>query len=351
MAQINIQGFQIRGVSSVVPEQELSNIDYELLTMSERKMLIKTTGIEKRRVAKTGVTTSDLAIQAANKLFDKLKWKRNEIEILVFITQSRDYYLPSTAVVSQNKLKLPVSCIAFDVGLGCSGYVYGLSIITSMMKAGGLKKGILLAGDVSTVSCNYKDKSAYPLFGDAGTATFIENTEGTNNWIFDLNSDGSGEDAIKIYDGGVRNLPSLESFLEKEYSGGIFRNGFNLALNGLDIFNFSVTTVPKAILSFLNLNSKTTESFDYFIMHQANLLMNETIRKKLKFDKEITPYSLKDYGNTSSASIPLTMTTMKGLNKEVSLLISGFGVGLSWANAIIENNPIEYLLLNNYEDE
>jgi 3-oxoacyl-[acyl-carrier-protein] synthase-3 len=351
MAQISVEGMQIRGVSTVVPQQEYSNLDYELLTVAERKMLVKTTGIEKRRVAKDGVTTSDLAIQAANNLFETLEWERAEIEILIFITQSRDFYLPSTAVISQEKLKLPTSCLAFDVGLGCSGYVYGLSIMSSMMKAGGFKKGILLAGDVSTVSCNYRDKSAYPLFGDAGTATFIENTEGSNSWTFDLNSDGSGENAIKIHDGGVRNLPSIESFVEKEYEGGLFRNGFNLALSGLDIFNFSVTTVPKSILKFLDSNSKSVDSFDYFIMHQANLLMNETIRKKLKFEKEKTPYSLKDYGNTSSASIPLTMTTMKGLNKEMSLFMSGFGVGLSWANAIIENNPIEYLLLNNYKNE
>jgi|TARA_R110000782_G_scaffold259894_1_gene350753 3-oxoacyl-[acyl-carrier-protein] synthase-3 len=352
MGFIDVEGIQIKGVSTVVPKQVVYNKNYELLTLSEREMLIKTTGIKQRRVANKSTTTSDLAIEAANHLFDKVDWKRTEIDLLVFVTQSRDYYLPSTAVISQHKLGLSTSCIAFDIGLGCSGYVYGLSIIASMLKSGNLEKAILLAGDVSTISCNYNDKSAYPLFGDAGSATFIEKTNKKNKWSFDLNSDGSGEDAIKITDGGTRNLPSEDSFILKQFEGGIQRNGFNLALNGIDIFNFSVTTVPKSIKNFLTIKETDIDSIDYFIMHQANLIMNETIRKKLKIDPEKIPYSLADYGNTSSASIPLTMALVESLKTNTSkLLLSGFGVGLSWGNALLENDAIPHLLINDYSHD
>ncbi len=351
MALIDVKGIQIRGISTVVPQRVEYNMDYKLLSVEERKMLIKTTGVVSRRVSE-GITTSDLAIQAANHLFKKTAWKRTEIDLLIFVTQSRDYYLPSTGVIAQNKLQLPTSCMAFDVGLGCSGYVYGLSIVASMLNSGTIKKAILLAGDVSTISCNYKDRSAYPLFGDAGSATFIEKTKEGNRWSFDLHSDGSGEDAIKIKDGGLRNIPSKASFKEKKYEGEIIRNGFNLALNGMDIFNFSVTTMPKSIRQFLIKKKTSFHEIDFFVMHQANLIMNETIRKKLKVEKEKVPYTLKNYGNTSSASIPLTMSTLNYLKtSKHKLLLSGFGVGLSWANAIIENSPIPYLLINDYINE
>ncbi len=352
MGFIDVEGIQIRGVSTVVPKKIKNNNDYELLSLSERKMLIKTTGIKQRRVVNKSTTTSDLAIEAANHLFEKTNWERDEIDLLIFVTQSRDYYLPSTAVISQHKLGLTTNCVAFDIGLGCSGYVYGLSIVASMLKSGNLKKAILLAGDVSTISCNYNDKSAYPLFGDAGSATFIEKTASTNLWSFDLNSDGSGEDAIKITDGGVRNLPSENSFKIKQYEGGIERNGFHLALNGMDIFNFSVTTVPHGIKNFLAIKNTDFSTIDFFIMHQANLIMNETIRKKLKIEAEKVPYSLEDYGNTSSASIPLTMALVKELKENATkLLLSGFGVGLSWGNALIENDAIPYLLINDYSND
>lgn len=351
MSGFSVEGLQIRGISTSVPKEEVSNFDYDLLSASEKKMLVKTIGVETRRVAQAGTTTSDLAIHAANKLFDKTGWERDSVDLLVFVTQSRDYYLPSVGVVAQNKLGLSSSCMAFDIGLGCSGYVYGLSVISSLLSSSNWKRAILLVGDVSTISCSYNDKSTYPLFGDAGSATFVENTGGNNKWIFDLNSDGSGEDAIKITHGCLRNIPDETSFIEKERGPGIKRADLHLSLDGLEVFNFSISTVPKSIKRFLEENDSPIEKMDYFVMHQANLLMNETIRKKIKASVEQTPYSIKKYGNTSSASIPLTITTELGelKNRKSKLLLSGFGVGLSWANAILENDEIPFLLINDYQ--
>jgi len=348
MAFFSVEGLNIKGISTAVPTQSKSVLDYDLMSDSEKKMFVKTVGVENRRVAEEGVTSLDLGVHAANQLFQKIGWEKESVDLLVFVTQSRDFYLPSMGPLAQHKLGLSTTCMAFDIGLGCSGYVYGLSIVASMLKSSNFKRAILLAGDVSTISSCYSDRSTYPLFGDAVTATFVENSNANNKWSFELYSDGSGEEAIKIPYGGLRNLPTVDSFEEKERGPGIKRSDLHLALNGIDIFNFSVSKVPKSINDFLLKLGMQRDEIDYFVMHQANKLMNETIRKKVSFEIEKTPYSLKDFGNTSSASIPLTIVTELEVlkSKKSTLLLSGFGVGLSWANALVENDLIEYLLLS-----
>lgn len=342
MAFFSIENIAIKGIAAAVPTQKESNWDYPLLTEKEKRLLIKTTGVVEKRRAPEGLTTSDLCFHATQKLLQSLAWDPSEIEILIFVSQSSDYYLPATAIILQDRLEIPQTCLAFDVGLGCSGYAYGLSIINSMMQSAGLKKGLLLVGDVSSSTCAPEDKSTYPLFGDAGTATALENNcQGTTT--FSLHSDGSGHEAIIIPHGGIRNKASADSFIKKEIDKGIIRADFNLALNGLDVFNFSVTKVPKSIKEFLDKTEKSPKDFDYFVMHQANKLMNETIRKKLKFEEAQVPYTLAKYGNTSSASIPLTIVSeLKDTvtKNNISLLITGFGVGLSWGITALELNSI-----------
>ncbi|HLW31899.1 MAG TPA: ketoacyl-ACP synthase III [Aequorivita sp.] len=333
MAFFSIQDIAVKGIAAAIPSHIESNWDYSLLTKSEKKLLIKTTGVEERRMAQKGMATSDLCFTAAEKLLDELDWKREEIDILIFVSQSTDYYLPATSIILQDRLGLPKSCMAFDIGLGCSGYVYGLSVMTGMLKATGLKKGLLMVGDVSTITCSKKDKSTYPLFGDAGTVTAVQFEQDAPPIAFHLNSDGSGKDAIIIPHGGIRNLASPESFVKEEIAPGIIRSKMELSLNGLDVFNFSIKEVPNSLKEFLEKIDKTPDNYDYFVMHQANKLMNETIRKKMKFPVENVPYSISKFGNTSSASIPLTIVSelAKSLeNSEKQLLLAGFGVGLSW---------------------
>ena len=333
MAFFSITDIAVKGIAAAVPANVVSNWDYELLTESEKKLLIKTTGVEERRMVTPGMATSDLCFEASKKLLKKLDWKNEEIEILIFVSQSTDYYLPATAIILQDRLGLPKSSMAFDIGLGCSGYVYGLSVISSMMKAANLKKGLLMVGDVSTITCSIEDKSTYPLFGDAGTVTALQFEENAEAITFSLHSDGSGKDAIIIPHGGIRNLASAESFDKEEIAPGIVRSKMELALNGLDVFNFSIKEVPNSLNEFFTKTETNTEDYDYFVMHQANKLMNETIRKKAGFSSEKTPYSISKYGNTSSASIPLTIVSeisQEIENSEKKLLLAGFGVGLSW---------------------
>ncbi len=343
MPFFNINNIAIKGIAAAVPKDVESNWNYELLTEAEKKLLIKTTGVEERRVAKKGVTTSDLCYEAAEQLLNDLSWDKSDVDIVIFLSQSRDYYLPATSIILQDRLGLSQSCMAFDIGLGCSGFVYGLSVIGGLMSSTGLKKGLLMMGDISSATCSRDDKSTYPLFGDAGTVTAIEFDEKAKPTSFQLNSDGSGYEAIIIPHGGIRNLVSKESFDKKEIEKGINRCDLNLALNGLDVFNFSVTKVPTSVKEFFEQSNTSTENYEYFLMHQANKLMNETIRKKLKFEPEQVPYSIQKYGNTSSASIPLTIVTelqKEITSKSLNLLMTGFGVGLSWGIVALSTDKI-----------
>lgn len=343
MAFFSTQHTKIAGIAAAVPQNEISNWDYEHLTDQEKKMLIKTIGVEKKRFAPKHITTSDLCFAAAEKLIADLKWNKESIDVLIFVSQSKDYFLPSTACILQHRLGLQQSTVAFDVGMGCSGYVYGLSILNSMLSTGGLKRGLLMVGDNSLVTCNYKDKSTFPLFGDAATVTAIEFDSTAQPFHFDLMTDGSRYDAIIVPHGGLRNLATKESFDEVEISEGIVRSPLNTSLNGFDVFNFSITEVPKAITKFFAETNTNTSNYNYFVMHQANLLMNESIRKKVKFEAEQVPYTLTKYGNTSSASIPLTMVSelREQLQKEsLNFIISGFGVGLSWGVASFNTDKI-----------
>lgn len=352
MAIFKVENISIKGISACVPKHEESNWDYNALTEQEKKLLIKTTGIVSKRIANNTTTTSDLCYTAAQEVIKKTNSDINEIEILIFVSQSPDYFLPASSIIIQDKLGLPKSTIAFDVNLGCSGYVYGLSVIGSLLATTKLKKALLLTGDVSSFSVDKKDKSTYPLFGDAGAATLIEYNEKATPMYFNIQSDGAGYKSIIIPDGGIRNPLTPDSFKEYELTKGIVRSNRSLKLNGEDIFNFSLREVPANIKKLLEFAQFDIVNIDYFIMHQANKIMNEAIRKKLEIPSEKVPYSLEKYGNTSSASIPLTIIDKlshplsKGKNQ---LILSGFGVGLSWASVLLTSENLISTSVIDYE--
>lgn len=343
MAVFEIPDVRIAGISACVPKKILSNHDYHWITRKERDQLIQMIGVEYRHVAVPGQTTSDLCFQAAEELIEKLGWERGEISLLVFVSQSRDYIIPSTSAILQDRLKLPKTCMAIDVNLGCSGYVYGLSVIGSLMKSMNQQKALLLVGDLSNVTSAYRDKSTYPLFGDAGTATALEIRPGYPPMQFNLQTDGSGHEAIIIRDGGVRNLASKKSFSMKKHGEGIYHNRLQISLNGIEVFNFSLREVVPNIKTTLKNFNRQLDEFDFLVFHQANRLINETIRKMLKVDPSRVPYSLREYGNTSCSSVPLTMVTQIAdplREKPHKLLLSAFGIGLSWGTVLLETDGI-----------
>lgn len=304
---------------------------------------VESTGIKHRRRSDTTITSSDLCQAAAEKLIADLGWNKSEIEALVFVSQTPDYILPATSCVLQQKLGLGKDCLTLDISLGCSGWVYALSVIASLMQNGTILKGILLAGDTITKICSPEDKSTYPLFGDAGTATALEYNSESSGMKFLFNTDGSGYDTIIVEDGAYRNPFTEESLQLKQYEEGKSRKGIDLQLDGMNVFSFGIAKAPKAVKQLCEKFGIDKEQVDLFTFHQANLMMNEMIRKKLKLSKEKVPYCMGDFGNTSCASIPLALVSRERKRLETEKLnhiACGFGVGLSWGSVYFETDHI-----------
>ncbi|UUC94254.1 MULTISPECIES: ketoacyl-ACP synthase III [Comamonas] len=334
MALSTLHNVRVAGMASCVPKRVVSNLeDCPPSQRSERERLVRNIGIQTRRLCPDWQCFSDLAFAATEKLLEDLQWQREEIGALIVITQSPDYLIPSTAIILQDRLGLPQTTIAFDVNLGCSGYPFGLHLVGSMISAGGVKKALLLVGDKSG---SYRD----PLFSDAGTVTALEFDSSASPMFFNLNSDGSGYKAIFKPVGGHREpfAPHHSSPIRAE-DGSIASWPSDLVLDGPAVLSFSTQRVPPAVLQTLEYAGVEKEAVDYFVFHQANRMINETIRKKLALPVEKVPSTLADYGNTSGATLPVTMTAR--LHEALSagrhkLLLSGFGIGLSWGSCILD---------------
>ena len=343
MAFLDIKHLSICGIASAV----LSRVEENSQVYSKwngYEQFVSTTGIYQKRRAPKFITSSDLCFAAAEKLIAELGWVKEEVEALVFVSQTPDYYLPSTSCLLQQRLGLPQTCLALDISLGCSGWVYAMSVITSLMQGGTIEKRLLLAGDTILKFCSDEDKSTYPLFGDAGTCTALEfdNTK-ENSMIFSLCTDGSGAESIIVVDGGARNQVSLGSFNRENCEEGIIRNRLQIAMDGMSVFTFGISKAPKIVNSLLDYTGEDRDSIDCFTFHQANLFMNEKIRKKLKLSPQQVPYSLNEFGNTSCASIPLTLVTRRAeelRHGKMKHIGCGFGVGLSWGAVRFDTDKI-----------
>lgn len=342
MGFLTVKNTAIKAIYTSVPKQKVFTKDYEWVTIAERDLFAKTTGIIERRVASSTTTCSDLCFQAADELLNDLNC-RDQIDLILFVSQSPDYFLPSTAVILQDKLGLSKNTVAFDINLGCSGYVYGLTVIGQFLQNGNFRKALLLCGDKSTISTNYQDKSSFPLFGDAGSATLLEFDKSADEWFAHLASDGSGKDSIIIEHGHSRHPYGSVSDEYIEYEPGVIRTKKHLALNGMDVFNFALKEVAPSIRQMLENFEIKIDDIDHFVLHQANKLINESVRKKLKVIPEKVPFSIQNFGNTSSASIPLTICTClkeKIESDQLTLLLAGFGVGFSWGSVVLKTSKI-----------
>lgn len=333
MALSTLHHVRFAGMASCMPHRVLDNVrDCPPSQRSERERLVRNIGIQTRRICPEWQCFSDLALVATEKLLEELQWQREDIDALIVVTQSPDYLIPATAIILQDRLGLPHSTIAFDVNLGCSGYPFGLHLLGSMIAAGGVKKGLLLVGDRCA---NVKD----PLFSDAGTATALEFDANASPMHFDLNSDGSGHKAIMLPAGGHREPFGVQHLIPKRDEHGVLHWPADLILDGPAVLSFSTQRVPPAVQRVLEYAKVEKDAVDYFIFHQANRMINETIRKKLGLPPEKVPSTLHDLGNTSGASLPVTITARlhealaTGRHK---LLLSGFGIGLSWGSAVVD---------------
>ncbi|HAV12189.1 MAG TPA: 3-oxoacyl-ACP synthase [Opitutae bacterium] len=337
-SQVRISGV----VTCVPPTEKRIDDEVELFGGNVKQIarLKKTIGLDRRRVVDAKTTTADLCREAALTLLSKSQIAMDQIDSVICVTQTPDYLQPCNAAVLHGQLGLRKDCAALDVNLGCSGYVYGLWLAHMMVSAGGCERVLLLAGDTISRLAHPKDRAVAPIFGDGGSATLVERTAAQSNSWFSVETDGSGFDKLMVPAGGHRTPCSGETSQEIEDEGGNIRTLENLFMDGAEVFNFSIQVEPRAVRELLEYAETDVEGVDYFVFHQANRYILTNIAKRLKIDVAKVPMqTVERYGNQSSASIPsaicgeLSEQTIAGSSR---VLLSGFGVGLSWASTILD---------------
>lgn len=341
MAFLEFSNVRIAGISAGVPKIIASNLHPSEKDGISKEYspedFVKTTGVQERRVSDT-LCTSDLCYEAAEKLIADLAWDKKDIEAIIFVSQTADYILPCTSCILQERLGLSKECYAADCTLGCSGWVYGLAQTLALLNAGTIKKALLMCGDAKKRVPGPRD----PLFGAAGTVTAVEYTENAKSIKFHLGTDGSGYDAIITPDGGSRNQITERSF-EKEIIEGKPTMRLLSRMKGMDVFSFGISTAPKSVKKLSEHFALNFQEADYFVFHQANMKMNNMIAKKLKLEPNKVPSCLLHFGNTSSASIPLTIVTELQGKATIGckkFICCGFGVGLSWGTVYFETENL-----------
>jgi 3-oxoacyl-[acyl-carrier-protein] synthase III len=332
----------LKAIKSFLPENKLTNEQLaEQFGDWHASQILSKTGVAVRGVAAQDECASDLGVKAAQRLFESGACTPDEIDFLIFCTQSPDYFTPTTACVMQNALGLPTSCGAVDINQGCSGYIYGLALAKSLVEAGTARNVLLVTADTYMKFINRRDRSLLTLFGDGAAATLIRAVESERELIgpFVLGSDGRGASQIMVKAGGLRRRPSAETAIETEDSAGNWRSDENLFMDGADVFSFALRTVPPTLQQLLEKAGMKIEDVDFIVPHQANKFVLERLRAKLKFPAEKFWIDMEDSGNTVSSTIPIALE--KALQQERvqpgdRVALVGFGVGYSWGATMVE---------------
>lgn len=338
---MNVISSKILDISAYFPENVLDNQELANLypDWSATKIFEKT-GIQQRRIAGDEQTAGDLALGAAQALFAQGKVSADQVDFLILCTQAQDYILPSTACVLQDKLGIGQHAGAFDINLGCSGYVYGLGLAKSLIETGLAQCVLLLTADTYSKYIHPMDKSVRTIFGDAASATAIVADKEGRDYLgpFVFGTDGSGAKNLIVEAGLFRFPKNKSTSIEATDNSGNVRTSENLYMNGAEVLNFSLRVVPALVDDLLRKSNLKKEQIDFFVFHQANKFMLNTLRKKLALPQEKVPTFLELCGNTVSSTIPLTLRDMflQGtLSREQKLMLVGFGVGYSWAGCLI----------------
>ncbi|PYS59808.1 MAG: 3-oxoacyl-ACP synthase [Acidobacteria bacterium] len=331
----------IKAVTSFLPAGELTNdqLAEEFGTWHGNQIFEKT-GVTVRHVSARDECASDLAVAAANKLFESGVCASEEIDFLVLVTQMPDYFMPTTACLVQNRLGLRTTCGAIDINLGCSGFIYGLAVAKSLVEAAVASTVLLITSDTYTKWINPKDRSTRTLFGDGAAATLVSGVESESDLIgpFVLGSDGRGVKDIVVPAGGFRRPVTPETSIPREDETGSWRSEENLFMNGGEVLAFTIRTVPPVIDELLRKSGLTLDDVELVIPHQANKFMLERLRAKLKVPSEKYWIDMKESGNTVSATIPIAIESARNQGRLKSgdrALVAGFGVGYSWGAAMI----------------
>lgn len=343
MAVARFTNVGITAISACVPKFVFKNSDLEyLMSKDEVNKLINTIGIKEKRFADDDTCSSDLCLKAAKQLMEDNNISPESIDMLLFLSLTPDYVTPPTSSILQDKLGLSPQTACLDMSLACSGYIYALSVAYSFASTPNINRVLVLVGETMSKLINPRDRVNYPLYGDAGTATLVEKGEFGES-VFMLTADGRGEDYVKIPAGGFRNKLTPHSLTDQEKEDGNFRREVDITMDGMTTFNHAVTIIPKQIKSLMKEASISYDDIDYLVSHQANKFMIDFIIKRLKFDTSKVPFCLEKYGNTSCASVPLTIVSelQNNLKGKKNLLLSAIGAGWSFGTAYITTDNLK----------
>ncbi|MCL2913064.1 ketoacyl-ACP synthase III [Shewanella corallii] len=335
-----IKSVRIAGMQAAVPPHRHSYVETpEFFTQEEADKVYASTGIHSRRILPTHLCASDMCLAAAESLLENLGWEASSVDVLIYVSQDADYALPATACLMQHRLGLPRTAACLDVSLGCSGFIYGTWIASQLLNSSSGKRALVLCGDTSSRHLLPEDRGTKPLFGDAGVATALEFDPDWPDSYAVFGTDGTGGQHIAVPAGGRRHptMPEKESWDEPTHDR-LYKDS-RLQLNGAEVFSFTLKVVPKLVKETLALANITADDLDMCVMHQANAFILEHLRKKAKIDKEKYLIDMADFGNTSSASVPLAICHkltdfFDGEPKKV--LLGGFGVGWSWGAIVAD---------------
>jgi 3-oxoacyl-[acyl-carrier-protein] synthase-3 len=325
----------------VVPPRILSND--ELAAQFEgwtAEKILKKTGIRNRRVVEADQCSSDLAVAAGNKLLESGVIAREEVDFLLLCTQSPDYFLPTTACLVQERLCLPRTCGALDFNLGCSGFVYGLSLAKGLVETGSARTVLLITAETYSKFIHPADKSVRTIFGDGAAATLVQSSGDKRSRIgpFLFGTDGRGAKNLIVPRGGMRCALDPHPRLAVDESGNA-RTENNIFMNGPELFAFTLREVPRCVAGVLEKSNMTKDNVDFFVFHQANAYMLEQLRKKISIPPERFVVSFSEWGNTVSSTIPIAIKSLadeRRLFPGAKLLLVGFGVGYSWGACMLE---------------
>lgn len=344
MAFLKIENVAIKGLSACVPPFVEENKDIPFYTPEEAEQIVTATGIERRHIAGPDICVSDLCFRAAERLLNELDWEKDSIDLLALCTQNPDYRNQPTSFLVHERLGLQDSAMCLDFFHGCPGWVMSLSSVSSMIAAGKIKRVLLLVGDTVSKDQNQASRESRPLFGDCCTATALEYEEGAPAMFFNNGTMSDGGKALILTQGGYRN-PYTHETLEIELArrAGNLSAGQTDDMDGMDVFSFAITKVPKALKKLCAEYEINMSDINHLVLHQANKLIIDAIAKRLKIPSEKVPLGLREYGNTTSASIPLTIVSECAdsfRNGHQKTLACGFGTGLSWGSVYFETNHI-----------
>lgn len=338
MSRHTISGFRIAGVSTCLPADVADNLDPSSgFDPEDVRKVVQMAGVRKRRVVAQGVTAADLSFEAAESLLRRLGWARDSITGLIFVTQSPDYFLPSSACLLHQWLGLSDACAAFDVGLGCSGYPYGLYMAATMLRAGGHQRIVMLHGETPTRFVDPSDHATTLLFSDSGSATAIELRDGETGH-FCLHSDGSGHAGLIIRGGAFRDRSPADP------------RDLSLRMDGAGIFNFTIKRVPPLIQDTLSQAGCSVGDVDAYLFHQSNRFIMKHLMKKCGLPEDRVPITLEESGNCGgpSVAVALTQRVPPERSAPMKLMMLGYGVGLSWGSAMVNLDPDVPLLHADY---